>query len=56
MKGYVKRNYLYVAFGAGCAVSLFLPAVWTTRILAVTVIVLGVLCCQKPHKPEKPHC
>ena len=52
MKGYVKKSYLFVAFGAGCALALCVPAVWTTRILAVTVIVLGVLCCQKPKKPN----
>ncbi len=47
MKGCCKTNYLFVAFGAGCAIALFLPAVWITRILALTVIVLGVLCCRK---------
>lgn len=43
----VKSSYLWIAFGAGCAIALFLPAVWITRILAVSVIILGVLCCKK---------
>ncbi len=43
----VKSTYLWIAFGAGCAIALCLPTVWITRILAVMVIVLGVMCCKK---------
>ncbi|MCR5207985.1 MAG: hypothetical protein K6C14_05855 [Eubacterium sp.] len=43
----VRISYLWIAFGAGCAAALFLPTVWITRVLAVSVIVLGVLCCKK---------
>lgn len=40
------KNLIFVAFGAGCAVALCLPTVWTTRILALCVIVLGIICCR----------
>jgi len=46
MKNTVNKNLVFVAFGAGCAIALCLPTVWTTRILAVVVIVLGVICCR----------
>ncbi len=43
----IKASYLWIAFGVGCTVALFLPSVWITRILAVTVIILGIMCCKK---------
>ena len=46
MKNSAGRNLIFVAFGAGCAIALFLPTVWTTRILAVVVIILGLICCK----------
>ena len=52
MKGTVKKSVVIIAFGTGCALALCLPTLWTTRILALTVIILGVLCCQKPKKPH----
>ncbi len=38
-----KKNFMWVAFGIGCAISLCLPAVWVTRILAGVIIVLGIM-------------
>ena len=52
-KDMVKKNYLWIAFGVGCVLALCLPTVWTTRILAIVVIILGIICCKKP---DKPHC
>ena len=43
----VKIEYLWIAFGVGSALSLFLPTVWITRILALVVIILGVMLCIK---------
>ncbi len=40
------RDMIFVAFGVGCVIALCLPTVWTTRILAVAVIILGLLCCK----------
>jgi len=42
-----KTHYLWIAFGVGAALALFLPSVWITRILAICVIILGILCCKK---------
>ena len=56
MRGTVKKNYLFIAFGIGCVVALCLPTVWTTRILAVMVILLGILICVKGDKPNKRNC
>ena len=47
MKKMCKRDYVWIAFGAGCVVALCLPTVWTTRILALVVIILGIICCRK---------
>ena len=38
-----RKNYMWVAFGVGCIISLCLPAVWVTRILAAVIIILGVI-------------
>ena len=43
MKECRKRNYVWIAFGVGCVISLCLPAVWVTRILAGVIIVLGIM-------------
>ncbi|MBR4241176.1 MAG: hypothetical protein IKR97_03035 [Eubacterium sp.] len=42
----IKKEYLWIAFGVGAALALCLPSVWITRILAVCVIILGILCCK----------
>ncbi|MBQ7740631.1 MAG: hypothetical protein IJT65_05295 [Eubacterium sp.] len=42
-----KKNYLWIAFGVGCVLALCLPSVWTTRILAIMVTILGIVCCKK---------
>ncbi len=49
----VNKNLVFVAFGAGCAIALCLPTVWTTRILAVTVIVLGIICARSGGKKNE---
>ncbi|MBR1763212.1 MAG: hypothetical protein IJ731_07605 [Eubacterium sp.] len=41
-----KRDYLWIAFGIGATLALILPTIWITRILAVCVIILGILCCK----------
>ena len=50
MKKTVSVNFIWVAFGAGCVVALCLPTVWITRVLAVVVVILGLICCKKPDK------
>ncbi|MDY3812642.1 hypothetical protein [Eubacterium sp.] len=43
-----KRDYLFVAFGVGCVLACCLPTIWVTRMLAVSVIILGIIiCCRK---------
>ena len=56
MRGMIKSNYLWIAFGAGCVLALCLPTVWTTRILAIAVIILGVMICVKGDKHDKKRC
>lgn len=46
----LSKNLIFVAFGVGCTVALCLPTVWTTRILAVTVIILGIICAKSGGK------
>ena len=41
-----KKEYLWIAFGLGAAICLFLPTVWITRVLALCVVILGILCCR----------
>ncbi|MBQ8980674.1 MAG: hypothetical protein IJ077_03595 [Eubacterium sp.] len=48
----INKNLVFVAFGAGCAIALCLPTVWTTRILAVVVIILGLICCKSKGRGE----
>lgn len=48
----INKNIVFVAFGAGCAIALCLPTVWTTRILAVVVIILGLICCKSKGRGE----
>lgn len=38
-----KGNFIWIAFGVGCIISLCLPAVWVTRILAGVIIILGIM-------------
>lgn len=53
MKGFVNKSFVFIAFGAGSALALCLPTIWTTRVLALALVAVGVMCCQKP---KKPHC
>jgi hypothetical protein len=43
----VRRELLWLAFGVGCIITLFLPTVWITRILSLAVIILGITICFK---------
>lgn len=47
MKKMCRRDYLWIAFGAGCVVACCFSSVWIARILAVVVIILGIMCCKK---------
>ncbi len=47
MKKMCRRDYLWIAFGVGCVLACCLPTVWITRILAIVVIILGIMCCKK---------
>lgn len=47
MKKMCRREFLWIAFGAGCVIACCCPTVWITRILAVVVIILGIICCKK---------
>lgn len=47
MKKMCRREFLWIAFGGGCVVACCLPTVWITRILAIVVIVLGIICCKR---------
>ncbi|MGN0528133.1 MAG: hypothetical protein ACI4IE_03290 [Eubacterium sp.] len=42
-----KRSFLFIAFGAGCVIACCLPTVWVTRVLAIVVIILGIICCKR---------
>ncbi|MCI9111489.1 MAG: hypothetical protein K2K71_05590 [Eubacterium sp.] len=47
MKKMCRRDFLWIAFGVGCVITICLPTSWLIRILAVVVIILGILCCKK---------
>ncbi|MGN0522990.1 MAG: hypothetical protein ACI4IG_01825 [Eubacterium sp.] len=47
MKKMCRREFLLIAFGVGCVLACCLPTVWVTRVLAIMVIILGILCCRK---------
>lgn len=47
MKGKVRKELLWIAFGVGCVAACCLPTIWITRVLAVAVIILGIICCKK---------
>ena len=47
MKKMCRRDFLWIAFGAGCVIACCCPTVWITRILAIVVIILGIICCKK---------
>ncbi|UKI23586.1 MAG: hypothetical protein L6V88_03835 [Anaerotruncus sp.] len=47
MKKMCRRDFLWLAFGIGCVVTICLPEAWLVRVLAVAVIILGIICCKK---------
>ncbi|CCY67158.1 unknown [Clostridium sp. CAG:678] len=47
MKKMCRRDFLWLAFGIGCAITICLPVEWLVRILAIAVIILGIICCTK---------
>ncbi len=47
MKKMCRRDFLWIAFGLGCVVSVCLPDAWIARVLAFVVIILGIMCCKK---------
>ncbi len=47
MKKMCRRDFLWLAFGVGCVITICLPVEWLVRVLAVAVIILGIICCTK---------
>lgn len=45
MKKMCRRDFLWLAFGIGCVITMCLPVEWLVRILAIAVIILGIICC-----------
>ena len=43
MKGRVRKEFLWIAFGVGCVAACCLPTIWITRILSIVVIILGIM-------------